>query len=498
MKTTDPFGVSRGYEQYFGLVESPFSLTPNPRFLFESESHSAAIEQVTLALRRREALVVITGEVGTGKTMLCRTLLQALEPRTFISVISNPLLTAEDLLRQVLEDFGMLSRESARTAQASQHDLVKALQQFLASLVPLRAHAVILIDEAQHLQPEVLEQVRLLSNFESESQKLLQIVLVGQSDLDIVLERPELRQLAQRISRRHQLEALKRYEVAQYVERRLWVAHGGLGLAKAGVAALAGSDGFWRVRFTPSAMHALAEISRGLPRSINVVCDRALELAFGERKKVIEVSCVLSAAQHLKLAVPMALKLRSTVRFGAAAAVVLVAGIGWLGLRSRQPTVPFPTAVPTRAVAPSQPIAANAPVTIRNTGTSQGSDGLDTGLSPVSADATATDPVADATRAVPLPEAQGYLVVAASFHSPESAKTFVASLHDRELPAFVRSIPGGLQAVMVGPFASRQEAAAAQTQMSRVAPDSYVVSTSPTDGVPALRAVATSGDKGQP
>ena len=486
MKASDPFGVSRGYEQYFGLVESPFSLTPNPRFLFESESHSAAIEQVTLALRRREALVVITGEVGTGKTMLCRTLLQALEPRTFISVITNPLLTAEDLLRQVLEDFGMLSRESARTAEASQHDLVKALQQFLASLVPLRAHAVILIDEAQHLQPEVLEQVRLLSNFETESQKLLQIVLVGQSDLEAVLERPELRQLAQRISRRHPLQPLKRYEVAQYVERRLWVAHGGLGLAKAGVAALAGSDGFWRVRFTPSAMHALAEISKGLPRSINVICDRALELAFGERKKVIETSCVLNAARHLKLDIPVGLRLRSTMRVGAAAAVLLIAGVVWVGLRARQPAAPLPTAVPTRAVAPvaaNVPTAAEAAPTIEPT-SSGGSDGSTGGAETVSP--------------VPLPEAQGYLVVAASFHSKDGARTFVTWLHNRELPAFVRPVPGGLQAVMVGPFASRQEATAAQSQMAPVAPDSYIVSSSATDGVPALRAVATTGDKGQP
>jgi len=484
VKATDPFGVSRGYEQYFGLVESPFSLTPNPRFLFESESHSAAIEQVTLALRRREALVVITGEVGTGKTMLCRTLLQALEPRTFISVITNPLLTAEDLLRQVLEDFGMLSRESARTTEASQHELVKALQQFLASLVPLRAHAVILIDEAQHLQPEVLEQVRLLSNFETESQKLLQIVLVGQSDLDAVLERPELRQLAQRVSRRHQLQPLKRYEVAQYVERRLWVAHGGLALAKGGTAALAGTDGFWRVRFTPSAMHALAEITHGLPRSINVICDRALEMAFAERKKVIEASSILGAARHLKLAIPVSLKLRSTLRWGAAAAAVLVAGAVWLALQSRQPTTPLPTAVPSRVVAPvPTPVSEAAPTPTVGTATA------DTAQLPA-------DPVSP----VPLPEAEGFLVVAASFQSTESAKTFVARLHDRELPAFVRQTTGGLQAVMVGPFASRQEAAEAQHQMAAVAQDSYIVSSAPTGGAAThtLRAVATAGNKGQP
>jgi general secretion pathway protein A len=485
VKASDPFGVSRGYEQYFGLIESPFSLTPNPRFLFESESHSAAIEQVTLALRRREALVVITGEVGTGKTMLCRTLLQTLEPRTFISVITNPLLTAEDLLRQVLEDFGLLSREAARTSDASQHELVKTLQQFLASLVPLRAHAVILIDEAQHLQPEVLEQVRLLSNFETDSQKLLQIVLVGQSDLEVVLERPELRQLAQRISRRHQLQPLKRYEVAQYVERRLWVAHGGLGLAKGGAAALAGTDGFWRVRFTPAAMHALATLSQGLPRSINVICDRALELAFAQRRKVIDTGCVLSAAKHLKLPVPLGLRLRSTARLGAAAAAVLVAVVGWLGLRSPQPVTPLPTDVPPRAAAPAASSMAAVPPAAP---------------APPAVPIADSNPTVEPASPAPLPEADGFLVVAGSFQSIEGARTFVATLHDRELPAFVRASPGGLQAVMVGPFASRQEATAAQGQMTRVAPDSYIVSSTQATGASShgLRAVATTGDKGQP
>ena len=313
MRATDAFGVSRGYEQFFGLVESPFSLTPNTRFLFESESHSEALEQVTLALRRREAITVITGEVGTGKTMLCRIIVQDLEPRTFISVISNPLLSATDLLKQLLHDFGLSPREDTRQSSLTQHEMVATLQRFLASLVPLRAHAIVLIDEAQHLQPEVLEQVRLLTNFETDSQKLLQVVLVGQLDLDEVLDRPDLRQLRQRISRRHQLQPLKPYEVEQYIERRLWVAHGGLGLVKSDrPAEFASGERFWRVRFSSAAMRAIARLSGGLPRAINVLCDRALERAHEAQKKDIDAGVVLAAARELKLPVSTGVWLRSS------------------------------------------------------------------------------------------------------------------------------------------------------------------------------------------
>ncbi len=473
MRAPDPFGVSRGYEQYFGLVESPFSLTPNTRFLFESESHSAALEQVTLALRRREALAVITGEVGTGKTLLCRTIVQDLEPRTFISVISNPLLTAEDLLKQLLHDFGLMSREEARANAFTQHELVATLQRFIASLVPLRAHAIILIDEAQHLQPEVLEQVRLLSNFETDSQKLLQIVLVGQLDLDTVLDRPELRQLRQRISRRHQLQPLKPYEVEQYVERRLWVAHGGLGLAKAGRAnELVSGDRFWRVRFTPSAMRVVTQLSQGLPRTINVVCDRALECAYGQSKKVIDAKCVMTAARQLKLDVPVGVWLRSSRWPAVAASVALVVAAGWFALRP----------VTSVALDPVLPAATLAP--------------------PAAAAVTPVAAREEAAAAAPLPEAVSHSVAVASFRSDGRAEEVARSLKVLDLPAYVQANADGWHAVFVGPFASRDEAREAQAQVARAhLTDSHIVATAPSSEgspAPAVRAVATSGQKGQP
>src|SRR4051812_15817812 len=167
------------YEQFFGLTDAPFSLAPDPRYLFGSASHSQAVQQLTHAIERREPLLVVTGEIGTGKTLLCRTVLQRADRRTFVSVIHNPLLEREEFLTQLLQDFGIVSADrAAPAAMGSRHDRVHALEDFLASLVALDAHAVVIIDEAQHVQPDVLEQIRLLSNVDAPSGTRLQILLV--------------------------------------------------------------------------------------------------------------------------------------------------------------------------------------------------------------------------------------------------------------------------------------------------------------------------------
>lgn len=474
MRGTDAFGVSRGYEQFFGLVESPFSLTPNTRFLFESRSHSAALEQVTQALRRRESLAVITGEVGTGKTMLCRTIVQDLEPRTFVSVIANPLLAPEDLLKQLLQDFGLMSRDEARAAALTQHEMVATLHRFMASLVSLRAHAVVLIDEAQHLRPEVLEQLRLLSNFETEEQKLLQVVLVGQLDLDELLDRPDLRQLRQRVSRRYQLQPLEPYEVEQYIERRLWVAHGGLGLGKADRPFGHGNgEQFWRVRFTGAAMRAIASVSEGFPRTINVICDRALERAHRAERRFIDASTVLAAARSLKLPIPATVWARSTpwpAAAAAAALVILAAGLSLRPVGEAEPSPPAPVGV---SAAAAVPVAGRA-----------------------AADAPAgTVPEALA----PLPETSGYEVLVASFRSDTRADEVVAALRRLDLPAYVQPAPGGWLAVSVGPYVSRDEARDAQSRVADAhLTDSRIVSIARNGGSPAsvASAVATTGQRG--
>jgi type II secretory pathway predicted ATPase ExeA len=277
------------YEPFFGFSESPFSLAPDPRFLFASASHSAALAQVAHALERREPLVVITGDIGTGKTLLCRTVLQRLPFKTFLSVIHDPLLDSDDLLKELLKDFGVIAKDPARFGGATRHQLVETLHAFLTSLAPIQAHAVVMIDEAQHLRPDVLEQIRLLSNIDDAKGTILQIILVGQTDLEPLLSRPELRQLHQRVSRRFALEPLNTEEVQQYIEHRLALARHDTPPQLAGPGAT----------FTSDAIRAVTQISSGVPRVINLLCDRSLEQAFMAQVHTIDGSMIHSAAAAL-------------------------------------------------------------------------------------------------------------------------------------------------------------------------------------------------------
>jgi type II secretory pathway predicted ATPase ExeA len=294
-----------GYEPFFGLNEAPFSLAPDPRFLFASASHSAALAQVAYALERREPLVIITGEIGTGKTLLCRTVLKRLQRKTFLSVINDPLLERDDLLKELLQDFGLISKNRTKLTEASRHELIQTLHAFLRSLAPIQAHAVVIIDEAQHLQPDVLEQIRLLSNIDDELGTLLQIILVGQTDLEPLLARPELRQLQQRVSRRFRLEPLNHDEVTEYIKHRLALARDGKQPSQlAGATELARELADWAptnasVEFTPDAMHAVSQISGGLPRVINLLCDRSLEEAYASRLRLVDRALILTAARSL-------------------------------------------------------------------------------------------------------------------------------------------------------------------------------------------------------
>ena len=296
------------YEPFFGLTEAPFSLAPDPHFLFESVSLSAALAQLAYALERREPLVVVTGEIGTGKTLLCRAVLQRMQRKTFLSVIHDPFLECDDLLKQLLEDFGVIAKDRTRLTQTSRHDLIEALQAFLRSLRAIQAHAVVIIDEAQHLQPEVLEQIRLLSNIDDERGTLLQVILVGQPELDQLLARPELRQLQQRVSRRFRLQPLNIDEVHQYIDHRLAQARKGKVVSPTpGAADLAKALAEWSrgdasVEFTPEALQLVAELSGGLPRVINLLCDRSLEEACASRVRVIDVPLIQSAARALGIA----------------------------------------------------------------------------------------------------------------------------------------------------------------------------------------------------
>src|SRR6184192_1938793 len=217
------------YESYYGFAEKPFSLTPDPKFLYKSESHANAFELLQYAVRRREGFVVVTGDIGTGKTTLCRALLEQIDRTTFTALVLNPFISEEDLLKRILQDFGVISREDVKRGQlahVTKQELIDTLYEFLLGLIPLKASAVLIIDEAQNLPVSVLEQIRILSNLETDKEKLLQIILVGQLNLQTLLRSPEVRQLDQRVSIRYELKPLDEETVAAYVAHRLTIAGG--------------------------------------------------------------------------------------------------------------------------------------------------------------------------------------------------------------------------------------------------------------------------------
>ena len=277
-------------DDYYGFAEQPFSLTPDPRFFFRSESHEKALDELLRAIERREGFMLLTGDIGTGKTTLCRTLLDQLDRKTFTALVLNPFVSEEELLKVVLQDFGVVSRDDVRRGAlvgASTQELVDVLNQFLLSLAGIKASAVLVIDEAQNLPPATLEQVRVLTNLETDRQKLLQIVLVGQLNLRAVLTAPDMRQLNQRISRRCLLQPLARQETEAYIAHRLWVARGTL-----------------TVQFPKKTLDLIHQLTGGVPRVINLLCDRVLEGGQAAGVTRLAPALVHHAAEQLALEPP--------------------------------------------------------------------------------------------------------------------------------------------------------------------------------------------------
>jgi general secretion pathway protein A len=275
------------YEEFYGFAQSPFTLAPDPRFLYPSPSHEEAIRLLLQTIRRREGVAVLSGDIGTGKTTVCRTVLEQLDMTLFTSLILNPFLSGEELLREILLDFGVVSRAAVRSGRimaASRHELVGALFEFLTSLLPIGASGVLIVDEAQHLSPQVLEEIRVLSNLETNQTKLLQIVLVGQLNLLDVLKQPEQRQLDQRVSLRTVLTPLGRLELEAYVMHRLSIV-----------------GEMTRVAFEDAALDLIHRASDGVPRLINLICDRSLMAGAHADARVITAAMIDTAVTGLGL-----------------------------------------------------------------------------------------------------------------------------------------------------------------------------------------------------
>jgi general secretion pathway protein A len=450
---------SRSYLAQFGLREPPFSLSPNPRFVYESAVYSRTIGDVIDAVNRREGLVLVTGDIGTGKTMLCRALVRHFGRRVFLSVILDPLLSGDDLIEQILFDFGVTSSGDGGTVAAGRHERVLALQQFLASLISLNSHAVVVIDEAQHLGAGVLEEIRLLSNFETDELKLLQLVLVGPPELESMLARPELRQIDQRISRRCRLQPLADGEVGPYVERRMGAARAGAP-QPAGPGAMSSS----RPEFAPAAIKALSAASGGIPRVVNLIADRALELASDRGEDVVTRSMVVSAVRSLD--VPMSRRRTAVHTFWPAAVVAATAAAYLLGAG----TVWWLGAPAVSSRPPAADLApAAAPASTTGRGPAANSEGQ-----PVRADAMPSQTASQAPSKVePLEIAEGIVVVVASFRNGPRAADVTSALEKRGLPSFARD-ERGWYVVYVGPFVTREEALAAQQELAGEFKDSVI------------------------
>ncbi len=266
------------YLDFYGLNEAPFDITPNPRFLFYSSKHREAYNHLLYGIRERKGFVQLTGEVGAGKTTLCRALLEHLDQDHYATaLILNPIMSPEELVKAIAVEFGLPVNGLDRL------DTLAVINQFLLQIVEQGKEAVLIVDEAQDLTDELLEQVRLLSNLETDNRKLLQIVLLGQPELRERLDSPRLRQLRQRITVRYHLSPLNRQEVTDYVRHRLH---------------LSGGDG--TPCFTGPALWRVYRYSQGIPRLVNAICDKALLAGFVQQQPRIGFGLVNRAVRELE------------------------------------------------------------------------------------------------------------------------------------------------------------------------------------------------------
>jgi general secretion pathway protein A len=439
------------YEEFYALAEAPFSGGVGLRFAYPAASYRSALDDVRHGLQRGHGVIVVTGEPGTGKTLLCRALLEESDARTFMSVVLDPCVSIDALLVQVLTDFGVV-KPGAKAG--SRQDLTAALQRFLVSLLRIGARAVIVIEEAQHLHPAVLEQLRLWSNFESDDAKLLQVVLVGQPGLDEVLRRQDMQQIAQRVSQRIALEPMSREEVGGYIEHRLGVASGSAGDADGQVitasrGGLFGQTNLAAVRFTPAAVRVVAAESGGVPRMVNALCDRALQIGCERRVMTIDVRMARKAARSLgrqrSSIVPRTTTARASVGAAVLALIVAVPAV-WARVEGK--------ATPRSAggaSATEQRAAAAVLATAADGARAPGGGSISE-----AADVTGTLAVSDSLT-----------ISVATFKTEQRAAAVAAQLVDEGFPAFSRSDASGLvHQVIIGPYLSADEVAEAKRAMT--------------------------------
>lgn len=315
------------YCAYFGLDENPFTITPDPRYLYLSKRHREALAHLLFGIGAGGGFVQLTGEIGMGKTTLCRGLLEQLPDNVDVALILNPRVTALELVASICDELHIAYPADTSSLKC----LIDALNAYLLDAHARGRRTVLIIDEAQNLSTEVLEQVRLLTNLETTQQKLLQIILIGQPELKLVLEREDLRQLAQRITARYHLSALASDETCAYIAHRLQVA------------GLKGS------LFTRAALRRVHRLSGGIPRLINVICDRAMLGAYAVSRQRITAAMAVKAAREVFAATPWWRRRHVHTWFALTAALVGASAVAWVY-------------APWQSVHALRPMAAIAPV----------------------------------------------------------------------------------------------------------------------------------------
>ncbi len=280
------------YYHFYGFNESPFNMTPNSRYFFQSAKHTEALNSLRYAIQERKGFIVITGEIGSGKTTVCRSLLNELDSRTKTALVTNTHIGAKDLLCTILEDL------EVDYTPGSKSRLLSQLNAYLIEELRHDNNVVLIIDEAQNLKPAVLEEVRMLSNLETEDEKLLQIIFLGQPELKDKLSLQKLEQLRQRIAVYYHLTALTRQETCEYIQHRLKVANNG-------------QD---REYFTEGALFAIYKHTRGIPRLINQIADSALLNGFVYDKEKIDEELMLEVINESPTKMIAASKLKAKVK----------------------------------------------------------------------------------------------------------------------------------------------------------------------------------------
>lgn len=435
------------YERFYGLNEHPFSLTPDPDFIFINQNFREALDQITHAVNRREGLTVLIGDVGTGKTTLCWALLLRMQNNVRTALILNPMLGIDDLLKAIIQDFnikfstrrapwklqiaGMKDepREASWVQGLTRKQLMDELNRFLLEGAEADINNVLVIDEAQTLSVECLEQLRMISNLETSGRKLLQIILSGQLELDHNLNLPKLQQLKQRINGRCSLRPLSKEGMTQYIYHRIWKAGGSGNLS-----------------FSRGALNAIYRQSRGYPRLINLICDRALMAGCRSRSWIITRKMVKTAIEQLEMSGQKISWFRSS--FPAkpllivAAALLILSGLAYF-VRPWNYFTGMADHIQAKSVAPA---------------------GMDKATSDISVPLTqpTASPPPDANPLTPPGRISGFSLQVHSMRSQQQADRAIEDLKQKGYPVFQRAVrnPDGLlwYVVYVGPFAESDEA----------------------------------------